>query len=105
MSDFPLDITSYMTTSASKKLIKANGPAEPSKSLLMKYFKHLDEQVVQEFVAHPSNPQYEWAFLNYFTYLAHNDSTKKDAASFHELIQKPCEGPQCIDIRQADQRT
>ena len=77
MADFPFDNTLYMTTSAVEKLIKANGTAEPSESSLMKYFKQLDEQVVQEFVAHPSNHQYESAFLNYFTYLAHNDSTKR----------------------------
>ena len=77
MADFPFDNTLYMTTSAVEKLIKANGTAEPSESTLMKYVKQLDEQVVQEFVAHPSNPQYESAFLNYFTYLAHNDSTKR----------------------------
>jgi hypothetical protein len=48
----------------------------------MKYFKQLDEQVVQEFITHPSNPQCETTFLNYFTYLAHNDSTKRMRPSF-----------------------
>ncbi len=92
MSDFPFDITSYMTTSAVEKLIKANGPAEPSKSSLMKYFKQLDEQVVQEFVAHPSNPQYKSAFLNYFTYLDHNDPAKRHhpfVNSFKSLVKDP----------------
>jgi hypothetical protein len=42
----------------------------------------LDEQVVQEFIAHPSNPQCESAFLNYFTYLAHNDSAKRMCPPF-----------------------
>ena len=59
----------------------------------MKYFKQLDEQVVQDFVAHPSNPQYESAFLNYFTYLAHNDSTKRMRPpfvnSFKSLVKDP----------------
>ena len=93
MADFPFDNTLYMTTSAVEKLIKANGTAEPSESSLMKYFKQLDEQVVQEFVAHPSNPQYESAFLNYFTYLAHNDSTKRMRPpfvnSFKSLVKDP----------------
>ena len=97
MANFPFDNTLYMTTSAVEKLIKANGTAEPCESLLMKYFKQLDEQVVQEFVAHPSNPQYESAFLNYFTYLAHNDCTKRmrppfmnpSASTYGKLTNEP----------------
>jgi hypothetical protein len=93
MSDFLFDIASHMTTSAVKKLIKSNGPTEPFESSFMKYFKQLDEQVVQEFVAHPSSPQCKSAFPNYFTHLAHNDSTKRMCPplvnSFKSLVKDP----------------
>ena len=41
----------------------------------------------------PLTPQYESAFLNYFTYLAHNDSTKRMRPpfvnSFKSLVKDP----------------
>ena len=64
MSAFPCELTTYLMTSGVEKLIKNNGPANSSESSLMKYFKQLDEPVVQDFIEHPSKPNCEMAFLN-----------------------------------------
>jgi hypothetical protein len=67
MSAFPCELMTYLSTSGVEKLIKNNGHAISSELSLMKYFKQLDEPVVQDFIEHPSRPQCATAFLNIFT--------------------------------------
>jgi hypothetical protein len=93
MSAFQCELTTYLSMSGVKKLIKNNGPANSSESSLIKYFKQLDEPVVQDFIKHPSKPQCEMAFLNFFTYFSSNDPTKRIHPpfinSYASLVEDP----------------
>jgi hypothetical protein len=62
MSASPCELTTYLSTSGIEKLIKNNGPAFSSESSLMKYFKQLDELVVQYFISIHLDPNVKWLF-------------------------------------------
>lgn len=58
-------------------MIKKADDNKMTEVLLMKYVKELENPDVNTFIKHPACPSYEAAFLNNFTYISHNDSTKR----------------------------
>ena len=101
MSAFPYELTTYLSTSGIKKLIKNNGPAISSESSSMKYFKQLDNSVVQHVIKHPSRPQCETAFLNFFTYFSSNDPTKRIHPPFINSYSSLVEDPSTLPMKKA----
>jgi hypothetical protein len=77
MSAFPCELTTYLSMSGVEKLIKNNVSVISSESSLTKYFKQLDELVVEDFIKHSSRPHYELAFLNFFTSFSSNNPTRR----------------------------
>jgi hypothetical protein len=97
MGLFPCDLIQYQSTSAIETMIKKAGYDRVTESLLMKYFNELDSPAVEAFLKHPMHPNCKAAFLNHFTYLSHDDSTKMlhppFVNSYRSLVFDPWASP------------
>jgi hypothetical protein len=64
---------------------------------MMKYFKELDSPAVDAFMEHPTCLNCKAAFLNHFTYISHDDGTKRlhppFVNSYQSLAIDPCISP------------
>jgi hypothetical protein len=63
-------------------LIKKADNNKATEPMLMKYFKELDNPAVHAFIKHLTSQNCKEAFLNHFTYVSHEGSTKRLHPSF-----------------------